>query len=189
MTDESSRDETTTPFDPVNGVDPRPGDPDYPYSIDPLLQLMGEDAQPLPEGTDMDRLIAAYDVIGRCGARDFEVGYDDEEPEGHQWYAEVEIQVGPERFRTEKVTRQTEPVQAAEKLARRLLNGATCTHCGKVMSLVNPIMVGVPFDICAWIREGKRWERGCRDSHEEGLRQKKIVEDFLSRTGVKKKGT
>lgn len=116
--------------------------------------------------TDADvRLRAAVELIGRTGATSFEVGYEDDDvPVGQapNWYATAEFHGGPVR-----TDLHVWPHQAAEALARRLLDGGTCTHCGDIVNVGD----GAAFiGVCRWARRGDRWERGCLDCIPEGAR-------------------
>lgn len=151
-----------------------------PYS-NPFEQL-AEGMHPLPPDTDMKRLSAAYDLIGRCGGQEFEVGYDDEWDPERQWYAQVLM-----GDLMAKVERCTDPAVAAERLARKLVNGGTCTHCGRVCSLRRPGATHVaPADgggtVCFWFRDGARWERGCIDTHAEREGEEAAKAELLRRT-------
>lgn len=159
-------------------------DPEVDEPQDPM-QVLGDGMRPLPDGTDMDMLIAAYGLIGRMGAGDFEVGYDDEKP-GHQWwYARCSYPNGE----TFTVDGRTSAHIAAQALARKMANGGRCTHCGKVVSLWSgPKFVpgnysGRLMSVCYWGRDGKVWVRGCIDTHAEGERTKDAINDFIDRTG------
>lgn len=157
------------------------GDPE---AGDPFVGLE-EGMAPLPEDTDRDRLIAAYDVVGRCGLWDFEVGFDDEKDEGARWYSGARFGDG----RAVVVTERANAHEAAEALARKLVNGGRCTHCGRVATLWTQ---GPEDDagvgqlnrswICYWTREGRAWVRGCVDTHEENARTKEAINDFIERT-------
>lgn len=107
---------------------------------------------------DEDAVIACVDLVGRTGAKDFEIGYlRDEESEGHPvpsseagWYAKCTWQ-GHKLV----VDEQSGPSEAADGLSRRLLSGGLCTHCKKKVTL------GSDPDGCRWRRMAERWERGC----------------------------
>lgn len=125
---------------------------------------------------DDDALIAAADLVGRTGAKSFEIGYlhEDVPPEQAGWYAHAQYQG----------TRITEgdrkgPVEAAEALARRLLDGGKCTRCGGVVALSGAgAMIYPPATLadgtkwteaaakaagqCRWTRIGRRWVAGCQ---------------------------
>lgn len=105
---------------------------------------------------DEDALTAAIDLIGRSGAVGAEVGYlDDDGPAAAaRWYAQA-------RYSGARIIEQDYPgpVEAAEALARRILDGGTCTHCGRIVTLGPAIG-----DVCRWERIGRTWERGCRDT-------------------------
>lgn len=114
---------------------------------------------------DEDALIAAVDLVGRSGARQFEAGYlDDDVPSAEaRWWASA-------RYKGTRiqVDEHAGPVEAAEALARRILHGGTCQHCGgyTVVDGGEP-GVGVFFGgvksrrICRWVRTGPRWDRTC----------------------------
>lgn len=137
---------------------------------------------------DQDALDAAVDLVGRSGARGFEVGYVHEGVPVAEagWYAHA--QYGGARITTED---HRGPVEAAEALARRLLTGAKCTHCGGLVALRDdgamawpgqligmgqlqgvkdaPHAADGPWDAeairaagqCRWRRMGAKWVRGC----------------------------
>lgn len=107
---------------------------------------------------DEDAVIACVNLVGRTGAKEFEIGYlRDEESEGHPvsneeagWYARCVYQGV-----TVSVDETHGPTEAADGLARRLLTGGQCTHC-KQRIVLNSKDKG-----CRWRRLGDRWERGC----------------------------
>jgi len=109
---------------------------------------------------DEDGMIAAYDLIRRAGAGSVEVGYlhDDVPVQEADWWANAQ-------FRGVRITveHRAGPVEAVEALARRLINGATCTYCRHIITIS-----GQPRDgICRWTRHGNRWVRGCTGTHPE----------------------
>lgn len=120
---------------------------------------------------DEDALVAAADLVGRTGARSFQIGYLDDEP-GSLWYAHAQ-------YRGARITAEGPgPVEAAEALARRLLTGGKCTGCGGLIVLPgrgafayrSPVLAdGTRWSAeaaakagqCRWVRTGRRWEAGC----------------------------
>ena len=125
---------------------------------------------------DDDALAAAVDLVGRTGARSFEVGYlhDDVPAERASWWAHAQM-------RGTRITAEDHrgPVEAAEALARKLLTGGKCTACGGLIALSDAGAVAYPGTMadgstwteeeiraarqCRWRRVGPRWERGCGD--------------------------
>jgi hypothetical protein len=122
---------------------------------------------------DEDALIAATDLIGRTGARGFEIGYlhDDVPPEEAGWYCHAQYQGA--RITVEGAG----PVEAAEGLARRLLTGGRC-RCGKLVALSDdgavawdspkmtdgttwPIEEAATAGQCRWTRMGRKWVGAC----------------------------
>ena len=105
--------------------------------------------------SDQDRLMAAVDMIGRAGAKGFEVGHLEESVPAHlaRWYASA-------TFKGAKVAVEelASPVDAAEQLAWKLLDGGMCTHCSKRIGLAGH---EAPPGACLWHREGDCWVPGC----------------------------
>jgi hypothetical protein len=103
-------------------------------------------------GIDQDALVAAIDLVGRSGARSVEIGYlhDDVPTTEAGWYCQC-------MFKGARiiVDNQRGPIEAAESLARRLLNGAQCRRCGE------PIRLSDNDQGCRWTRKGPKWEPGC----------------------------
>lgn len=128
---------------------------------------------------DSDALIAAVELIGRSGAREFEVGYlnDTDEPafaeHGPQWWAKAQYR--GERLIVEDFTR---PDHAADALAKRILEGGMCNHCKALVAFDDDgafayerahLLDGTEWTAeqaeaagqCVWRREGRHWKRGC----------------------------
>jgi len=127
-----------------------------------------------PVELDEDALDAALDVIGRTGARRTEIGYlDDDVPVGEpNWYAYAQ-------FHGTRIAAEHHvgPVEAVEALARKLIAGGRCTHCGKTITLG-----GDDAGLCRWTRQGKKWVRGCQATHHE--RAHPVTDEELRKMGV-----
>lgn len=110
---------------------------------------------------DEDAVLAACDLVGRSGATGFEIGYlhDDVPSEQAGWYATAQ-------YRGARLIADDHrgPVEAAEALARRVLDGATCAHCDKPIRLDDRLAVNA----CRWTRTGARWVRGCEPQETSG---------------------
>lgn len=133
---------------------------------------------------DEDAVIAAVELVGRTGAREMEMGYihDDVPSEEAGWYAHAQ-------YRGARITAEDHrgPVEAAEALARQLLDGALCTHCRGLVALSDAGAMVYPGSArtdgttwtaeavaevaarpqCRYRRIGKRWVRGCIDRYPE----------------------
>jgi NAD-dependent dihydropyrimidine dehydrogenase PreA subunit len=132
----------------------------------------------VPEGlspAETDAVLATADLVGRTGAQSLQIAYvhDDVPNEAAGWYAYAQY---PGARVT--VDGQPGPVQAAEKLAARLLGGGLCVGCKRIVS-VRPDG-GVPIGhqlqdgrvvdkalvrelgTCQWRRYGQRWEAACK---------------------------
>ena len=121
---------------------------------------------------DQDAVLAAADLVNRSGARSFQIGYLNDDPADPAWYAHAQykgVRIAAEHH--------PGPVEAAEALARRLLDGAKC-RCGKLVALSDDgamvyrdtkLLDGTTWTPtqaaragqCRWTRQGKRWEPGC----------------------------
>lgn len=98
-----------------------------------------------------DAVVAAYELAGRGGAIDFEIGYlrDDVPVEDAGWYAKA-------RWNGRSLTAEhhRSPTAAANALAGKILHKAMC-KCGRPVSVTDDITG------CRWTLHGKRWEPGC----------------------------
>lgn len=123
---------------------------------------------------DQDAIVAAVDLVRRSGATEFQVGYlhDDVPANEAGWYAHAQ-------YKGARLTAEDHPgpVEATEALARRVLDGAQCSHCGGLVSLSDAgtwahdstLVDGTPWTaeqaaetgLCRWRRLGDRWARGC----------------------------
>lgn len=100
---------------------------------------------------EVDAVLACADLAARAGAKDFEIGYLDENVpvDKARWYAQASFR-GARLIADEK----TSPDEAADGLARRLLAGASCTNCFQKVTLAGQ-------SGCRWHRDGAAWVRGC----------------------------
>lgn len=124
---------------------------------------------------DQDAVIAAADLVRRSGAQEFEIGYvhEDVPVEEACWYAQATYK-GARLI----VENHRGPVEAAEALARRLMTGAKCAHCGGLVALSDRGAVvferqqmadgttwgpaqAAKAGQCRWRRVGDTWQRGC----------------------------
>ena len=114
----------------------------------------------MPVTFDQDALVAGVELVGRTGAKFFEVGYHpvydhagveiDEPPEdATKWWAKAQYQGA-----MVAVDDHPGPVEAVEALARRLFAGALCGRCGLHIRLDDG-------PGCRWTRTGPRWLSGC----------------------------
>lgn len=138
---------------------------------------------------DEDALKATVNLVGRTGAREFQIGYlhDDVPTEEAGWYAHAQ-------YRGARIVEENHrgPIEAADALARRLLTGARCTGCQRLVALSDagataypagtPMADGSTWDgqhagrtigMCRWRRLGDRWEMGCR-KRDKGRPKRKV---------------
>lgn len=125
---------------------------------------------------DEDALTAAIDLARRTGAVEFEIGYlhDNVPADKAAWWAKA-------RYRGARIDVENHrgPVEAAEALARELLTGAKCNHCGGLVALSDDGAIayervtmsdGTEWTVeqaraagqCRWTRTGRTWVMGCR---------------------------
>ena len=119
-------------------------------------------------------VVACADLVGRSGARKFEIGYlyDDVPSEQAGWYAHAQ-------YPGARITAsdQPSPIHAARELAQKILTGAKC-RCGRLVSLSDdgaiafedPLMAdGSSWTVetaanagqCRWRLIGKTWTPSC----------------------------
>lgn len=102
-----------------------------------------------------DRIVAATLLVGHTGAKAFEFGFANDSAARVQdadWYASAQY-----RGARVIVEHFTHPADAAEALARRLVEGGTCTHCGRTTTMSERSSRRR----CVYRRQGRRWNRGC----------------------------
>lgn len=118
-----------------------------------------------------NQVIACADLVGRAGARQFEIGYLNDDPP-HAWYAHAMY-----RGARIQVENHDDPAAAAMALAEKLLTGAQC-RCGRLVALRGDGAVafqktrladGTDWTAkqaakagqCRWRLAGGRWEPSC----------------------------
>jgi hypothetical protein len=128
-----------------------------------------------PMSTEAENIvIAAVDLIGRTGARGFEIGYlhDGVPSEAAGWWAHAQ-------FRGTRIVAENHrgPAEAAEALARTALTGGKC-RCGRLVALEagrafaffsTTLVTGTSWTAeqaaaagqCLWTRVGRRWDPSC----------------------------
>lgn len=132
------------------------------------VHLQHKGAEEVMNGTEP--VIAAADLIGRSGAKEFAIGYARENvpTEDAGWWAEAKYKgarISVEERRT--------PGEAAEALAEKILTGAKC-QCGRDVTLSDDAELGheaagdtlaalglTAPGHCRWRRHGPRWRQGC----------------------------
>lgn len=134
--------------------------------------------QPCSED-QQNRLDAAVELIGRTGATNLNFGYlhDDVPTYDAAWYATAS-------YRGTRIIceNKSHPIEAIEGLAIRLLTGAQCQKCKRLITL-NPLgayahdsrlLNGTEWSaedqaaagVCLWVREGRHWI-GCDDKYSD----------------------
>lgn len=123
---------------------------------------------------DQDAIHASADLVGRTGATNLEVGHLHENVpvEKADWYAQAQY-----RGSRISVEHHAGPTEALEALVRRILTGAQCYHCKKLVALSDHGATAYDGHLtdgtrwtaeqaaktgqCRWHRNGARWVRGC----------------------------
>jgi hypothetical protein len=117
---------------------------------------------------DEDALLACTDVVGRTGAKSFQIGWLNDpgtpkfKSKGPEWYAYAEYDQEGDVGSTQPkilVGGLPGPTEAADGLSRRLLDGGRCTHCNQTITLLGT-------EGCRWTRNGRKWEASCPESKE-----------------------
>lgn len=125
-------------------------------------------------GFGIDPVMACADLVGRTGAKSWELGYlhDDVPTEEAGWWCSA-VYRGNKIY----VMDQTGPVEAAMALANRILTGAKC-RCGRLVALSPEgalayhsahMVDGSTWTAeqaagagqCLWTLHGRRWEPSC----------------------------
>jgi hypothetical protein len=141
-----------------------------PEGRETLAELAGQSPGPPAEAADAVK--ACADLVGRTGARSFECGYLEDDVPEPGWYA-VAVYKGTKIIAEDKAS----PAEACDKLAARLLAGAQCQHCKKLVTLDArgamardvTLIDGREWTaeeqakagLCHWTRPGDKWVRGC----------------------------
>lgn len=142
-----------------------------PEGQETMAALTGQSPGPLGEAADAVK--ACADLVGRTGARSFECGYLEDDVPEPGWYA-VAVYKGAKIIAEDKVS----PAEACDKLAARLLTGAQCQHCKKLVTLDARGAIArdatlidgrkwtaeqqkAAGGLCYWTRPGDKWVRGC----------------------------
>ena len=109
---------------------------------------------------DDPRFIPATEMIGRTGAKSFQMRYsDDEDPT-------VWIAVAVYSERTFECAAASDPVGAVLRLCDQLVDGGQCTHCHRptvFVADINPTLLDDVFCWYQWDPELSTFRRGCED--------------------------
>jgi hypothetical protein len=148
-----------------------------PAEVHPQVRLLIGATGPDGERLDTPEILACAELVGRTGGRQFELGWLHDEPslatEKRGWYAHARYQgarLG--------VSDQPGPSACARAFALRLLDGAQCQHCKRLVVLHGAAGVYAhdrtlidgrvwtaeqqkQAGLCQWRRIGVRWEMGC----------------------------
>ena len=114
-----------------------------------------------------DPVLACTELGERTGGRSFEIAYDDDSLPV-TWSASLMFKGG--RLFVEGFPG---PNSAANALAMRILDHATCVICGLTIVTANSRRlqhetgVAATVDRCLWERQGPHWIAGCVDPTEE----------------------
>lgn len=139
---------------------------------------------------DQNAIVAIGRLIGQTGADDFTYGHIDQDPSKPTWYVRANYPNGSHII----VDGCDDPMQAAERMAVKLLSGSICRRCGKVVSVGDylvPYGQGVTAQgqpvvtspeqveregLCTWERQGDKWTSGCGELAPEGSTREKLAQ-------------
>jgi hypothetical protein len=112
----------------------------------------------------MATILASADVARRCGATSYELGFIETQPAPFvpNWYGTATFAIGQV-----SVSPLQYPWEAADRLARAILEGGHCLVCERRITTHTPTLEGAGTDprYCRWTRVLDRW---VPDSHELG---------------------
>lgn len=112
----------------------------------------------LEPGSELsDRLLAATNLIARSGALELELGYlhDTADYRDADWWATAR-----HKGRRTMTEHHLGPVEAAEALARQLVDGGRCTYCAGTITL-DTAGTAPTAARCVWRRVGTSYLPGC----------------------------
>lgn len=145
------------------GFDPADGD---------ALRARAEEVSPPQPGQELDpRLVAAVDMIRRCGAQQVTFGFaDDVKPP--LWWAWAEFHTdaagrprGDGKERRHEAAGAMNPLRALLRLAETIVDGSLCRHCGRPAGLDPDEIESMPAEraICWYLYdpELRTFRRGC----------------------------
>lgn len=121
---------------------------------------MTDSTSALPhEGKPEALLAAAVLLIGRAGARNFQLRYSDD-PEPVVWVADCELRDGGR-----EACGALTPARAALRLCEEVFDGGTCAHCGRPSGVTDDWRAGMPMaDLVCWYvfdPEVQQFRRSC----------------------------
>ena len=108
-------------------------------------------------GMDEKRLHAGVELIRRTGAESVATRYDDEPPT--IWIAVAAYPTGHH-----DVAAGLDPLTAVMRLCEHLVDGGTCTHCGRPTAFENSLNSQPLADVICWYQfdpELSTYRRGC----------------------------
>jgi hypothetical protein len=135
---------------------------------------------------DDDITKAALELVGRTGATNLEIGYDERQDRPSTWYAHAHY--GDRRI---AVDGHPDPGAAVQALATRLLHGGRCIGCTKLVAMSDgpvPIPARMLDDssvdpeeektrgLCRWSRVGPHWVAGCGERAPAGSSREKLAQ-------------
>lgn len=117
------------------------------------------------------KFIAGVEMLGRTGAKDFRIGWSDEEDGPPTvWYAVATYKRPPAtpKWTPGEAAAALDPVNAVLRLCERIIDGGTCTHCHQ-LTIFDDNPQDSPFDdllnamgcVYAWDPELRTFRRGC----------------------------
>lgn len=125
-----------------------------------------------PARPDLDpRFVAGVNLLGRTGAKSFQIRYDEEQDPlvwvaVGEWDARILPPMDPEAKGTRfECAGGLHPVTAVVRLLERVVDGGSCTHCGKPTGLSDDWTGALPFEkeVCWYVfdPEMKVFRRSC----------------------------
>jgi hypothetical protein len=101
------------------------------------------------------RLVAAFDLLGRCAAVEVSVRVVHPDPETRTWPV-VWLARGVWRNGVTEIAAAPAAIEAVEMLCERVIDGGTCTGCGRPAGV---ILAGAPVGAVAVEVTGVCWYR------------------------------
>jgi hypothetical protein len=112
------------------------------------------------------RFVAAMQQLGRTGMAGFNIGFANDEADGPiVWWAQALYDGRAYGAKGQESAAGPTPLIAIMRLLELVMDGSTCTHCGRMAAVESEWRVDLPLrDVVCWYQydpETQEFHRGC----------------------------